>query len=107
MHKTVWAELALDDGRAPVQFDASPWFKRAPDEHLIVLAQVGWKESHFADMVVEKLAYENTILASTLSYAEVNDIGYEVRIDPKDAVSWLEEHRPAVARKLPQSNRAA
>lgn len=98
----ITAETHSDDYAVEVDFDATPYFKQASDEDLARLIECGFEGDYPADWVAENLADTNPEIAAMFTYLEARNkasrksIGFEVSVDPDEALAWLKQNRPSV-----------
>lgn len=95
----ITAKCHTDDWVSKVDFDAASWFERATDEEITELAKCDWGGNYAADQVALGLQDELEALRHLFTYLQsVNDvgktIGFECHVDPREALLWLEEHKP-------------
>ncbi len=95
------AGLRMDDVDLRVTFDAAPWFQAATDEQVQALADCGWSGDYPADEVAAGMRHANNEVDALLVLIEARGAGYECRVDPDDAVAWLNEHRPHLVPLMP------
>lgn len=100
------AETHTDDHAIKVEFDATPYFRQAPEEDLARLIECGFAGDQPADWVAQGLAENNPEVGAMFTYLEARNrasrksIGFEVSVDEEQALAWLREHRPGAFRTL-------
>ena len=102
----ITAETHSDDRAVEVNFDATPYFQKAPDEDLARLIECGFSGDQPADQVAIELAESNPEIGAMFTYLEARNgasrksIGFEVSVDEEDALAWLRENRRGAFRTL-------
>lgn len=98
------AEVHDDDFKISSMFDATPWFEQASNQEILELAQINWRGGIAADCVAEFFEGRNVGAPHTVddvfNMISVLDIGYEVSIEPCDAMSWVKKNRPHLMDKI-------
>jgi hypothetical protein len=102
------AECHTFDDKYVVQFDATPWFEEADAQSIILLAGRQWVAPWVADALERRPDYGE--LHELLQYARerlqaesVEDptwSTFESRVNGADALNWLVQNRPEVAKKI-------
>lgn len=98
----ITAETHSDDRAVEVDFDATPYFEKAPDEDLARLIECGFSGDKPADQVAIELADTNPEITAMFTYLEARNkasrksIGFEVSVDPDEALAWLKQNRQSV-----------
>jgi hypothetical protein len=105
------AECHTFDDKYVVQFDATPWFEQADAQSIILLAGRQWTAPWVADALERRPGYDQ--LHDLLKYARerlqaesIEDptwSTFECRVDDRDALSWLVQNRPEIAKKIQTS----
>ena len=96
----ITAETHSDDRAVEVNFDATPYFQKAPDEDLARLIECGFAGDQAADQVAIGLADSNPEIGAMFAYLEARNkasrksIGFEVSVNEDEALTWLRQHRP-------------
>lgn len=96
------ADTHTDDWAIEVKFDATPYFEQAPEEDLANLIECGFEDDEPADQVAIHLADTNDQIAAMFTYLEARNrasrksIGFEVNVDPEQALDWIKQNRPSV-----------
>jgi len=88
--------------------DATPWFQQADPSQIEHLARVGWSSTWVADALERRPGYEKLhemidYAATRLRDESLEDPGWTslaCRIDRGQALAWLRENRPDVARSI-------
>ena len=109
----VSAEAHSDDHHVEVNFNAAPWFQTATDEAIIALAECGWSGDYPADAVANW--FHDTETSKLFDYIDTNPtmsftndtVGFECRVDEKEARAWIAEYRPALLTRLPEGDEHA
>jgi hypothetical protein len=88
-----------------VTFDAAPYLAASDDEVIRKLAQIGWGGNDPADRVAYWMEDRDPNVARVLGYthggtATSEPNGFEVDIDPGDALAWLSVYRPRLAEEV-------
>jgi len=98
------AEVHDDEFRTSARFDATAWFDQASDEEILDLAKIEWRGDKPADVVAEFFEGHNVGTPDTVEdvFKAVNvlDTGYEVSVEPDDALRWVKTHRPHLMEKI-------
>lgn len=98
------AEVHDDAFRTSSRFDATEWFQQASDQEILDLAKIDWRGDYPADVVAEFFDGMDVGVPSTVDdvFKAVNilDIGFEVSIEPEDALRWVKLHRPHLMDKI-------
>jgi hypothetical protein len=99
------AEVHSDDHLHEVTFNALPWFEAANDNDIFALYQIGWGGEAEADEVALALESREPDIAAlyqhTLATKHFKDpVGYECNVDAEDAMTWLQNHRPELHKKI-------
>jgi hypothetical protein len=102
--KSIQAEVHSDDFCMQTQFDSLPWFEQASDEEILELIACNWRGDYPADNVAHFISSENTRVRNVLTYVETayevtGKIGFEVSVNDDDALVWLKQHRPHLAKE--------
>lgn len=92
------AEVHDDELRTSARFDATAWFEQASDKDILDLARVDWREGEAAYAIPVFFEGYDVGTPDTVDdvFAAVNilDTGYEVTVEPEDAIRWVERNRP-------------
>ncbi len=107
----ICAEVHTDDFNAEASFDAAPWFAQASDKAILELADCGWGGNYAADAVAEWFAdlKKNAEVVDVFDYLRAHNrmarhrrsaIGFECHVNENDALGWLHQHRPAIAKQI-------
>lgn len=92
------AEVHDDEFRTTARFDATLWFEQASDKDITDLAAIGWRGDKEADAIAEFLEGrglgEPDTIEEVFKACSVLDTGFEVSIEPDDAVKWVADNRP-------------
>lgn len=97
----VTASIASDDGECRGTFSAAAWFAGATDGQIRELAAAGWSDSpadevayHCEECPAVSRVFEH-VLSQPVSFDRLNDliIGFEVKINGREAMLWLRENR--------------
>lgn len=92
------AEIHDDNYLASARFDATEWFEQANDEALKALIACQYRGDYAADNVADFFEHQDIgepkTIDNVFQLCEAADIGYEVSIEPEDAIKWIQEHRP-------------
>jgi hypothetical protein len=92
------AEVHDDEFRTSARFDATAWFEQASDKDILDLAKIDWRGDYAADCIAEFFEGRDVGTPDSVDdvFAAVNvlDTGYEVSVEPEDAMRWIEKHRP-------------
>ena len=102
------AECHTADDAMSVDFDATPWFREADADTIVLLARQGWSSPWVADALESRPGYER--LRELVRYA-ADRLQKESREDPTwstfectvsrtEALAWLDEHRSDVAARI-------
>lgn len=98
------AEVHDDEFRTSARFDATGWFTQATDDEIVALAKIDWRGDKEADEVAEFFEGHNVGTPETIDevFKAVNvlDTGYEVSIEPEDALRWVEKNRPHLMEQI-------
>jgi len=94
--KTIKAFIKSDDGRFSIEFDGIDWFKDAPTQKILKLAENGWRGCYEADEIARESG--NPEVERILEYCNFvptngETIGFEVFVDNEDAWNWLAANR--------------
>ena len=102
------AECHTVDNERSVTFDATPWFEEIDAESIVRLARRNWLSPWVADALESRTGYEP--LRELLQYArdklqresreDPSWSNFECRVDGAQALAWLAENRPEVAKRL-------
>jgi len=103
----IHARAVTDDGVFNVLFEAEPWFVDASDDDIVKLFDDGLSDSYASDAVgyfcCENSNHEsNKYLECLFTYLEYlaecrnKSVGFDMRINTKDALKWVKENRPAI-----------
>lgn len=98
------AEVHDDDFRTSSRFDATEWFEQASDKEILDLAKIDWRGDYAADVVAEFFEGHNVGTPATVDdvFQAVNvlDTGFEVSVEPEDAIRWVEKNRPHLMEQI-------
>lgn len=98
------AEVHDDEFRTSARFDATAWFEQASDKDILDLAKIDWRGDYAADVVAEFFEGYNVGTPDTVDdvFKAVNvlDTGFEVSVEPEDAVRWVEKNRPHLKEQM-------
>jgi hypothetical protein len=107
------AECRTLDNMRMVEFDATAWFERADAETIALLAKRDWvapwvadaleNQPRFAD-VHELLQYARDRLQRE-SLEDPNWPAFECRVSDTDALAWLDQNRPEIAKSIRRRGR--
>lgn len=104
------ARTHTDDHAIEVEFDATPYFAKAPEENLARLIECGFGGDYPADWVAQNLAETQPEIAAMFTYLDARNrasrksIGYEVQVDEEQALGWLRQNRRSVLHTLNQGD---
>jgi hypothetical protein len=110
--KGITARAHSDDYVFEVEFDAEPWFRRADDQDVLLLAAEGWGGNYKSDEVAldarDETGHEG--LVRLFDYLElIRDLpskkdacGFECHVDEDEALCWLREFRPDLWSRVPK-----
>lgn len=97
----IYAETHSDDHAFEIEFDAKPYFKKAPDLAIIDLADVDWGGDIPADWVAQFMEKSNKEIRAMFRYLRSEEVrsrrdppGFEVHVNGKDVLDWIKENRP-------------
>jgi hypothetical protein len=94
-----------DDHRNAVTFDAAPFFRSADPDVILAIAWHEWTGSYEADRVAEEAAqYDPRVEA--LFIVKPEGVGFEVHVDPDDAIAFLTRNRPELAARVVENSEA-
>ena len=92
------AEMHDDEFRTSARFDATEWFEQASDEQILNLAKIQWRGDYAADAVAEFFegagVGEPETVDEVFKYVSLRDCGFEVSVEPEDAIAWIKSKRP-------------
>lgn len=98
------AEVHDDDFRTSSRFDATEWFEQASDKEILDLAKIDWRGDYAADVVAEFFEGHHVGTPATVDdvFQAVNvlDTGFEVSVEPEDAIRWVEKNRPHLMEQI-------
>lgn len=98
------AEVHDDEFRTSARFDATAWFEQASDTEILDLAKIDWRGDYAADAVAEFFEGHNIGTPDTVDdvFKAVNvlDTGFEVSVEPDDAIRWVEKNRPHLMEQI-------
>jgi hypothetical protein len=98
------AEVHDDEFRTSSRFDATAWFEQASDKEILDLAKIDWRGDQAADYVAEFFEGHHIGTPETVDevFKAVNvlDTGFEVSVEPEDAVRWVEANRPHLMEQI-------
>lgn len=101
------AKCWSDDREYTIDFDATPYFKQAPEDDLVALAKCGWARDYPADKVADFFYDKIRAIREMMQFCtksrrrEGEDIGFECTVHPADARAWLLAHKPGVLFDVP------
>jgi hypothetical protein len=84
--------------RSSVAFNAASWFLGATDGQIVELASIGWSRGEAADRVAQNLPGGSKTRAIIVILQ--NPRGFEVTVNEDEALLWLDDHRPKLAKKI-------
>ena len=98
------AEVHDDEFRTSARFDATAWFEQASDVEIVELAKIDWRGDQPADAVAEffeghQIGTPDTV-EDVFKAVNVLDTGYEVSVEPEDAVRWVKANRPHLMEQI-------
>jgi hypothetical protein len=97
MVPSIRAEAHTDDRVYEVSFDATAYFAQASDASWRDIHKCGWGGYFPADCVAEFMVSQNKDLAALFDYnARARKRGFECNVEPNEAMSWLQVHRPVL-----------
>lgn len=98
------AEVHDDEFRTSARFDATEWFEQATDDEILELAKIDWRGDYAADCVAEYFEGQNIGAPETIEQVfqatNVLDCGFEVSVEPDDAIRWVEKNRPHLMEQI-------
>lgn len=94
-----------DDYNVEIEFDATAWFEQASEADIIKLAECQWGGDYPADAVSEFFSDQETsrifdYVSNHPAKLSNNAVGHETYVDSDQAVRWLEENRPEIAKAI-------
>ncbi|MBS1722526.1 MAG: hypothetical protein JSS66_05905 [Armatimonadetes bacterium] len=98
------AEVHDDEFKLTARFDATPWFAQASDDDILDLAIIGWRGDAPADKVAEFFEGMPTgepSVDDVFASARQHDCGFDVSVEPNDALTWVKANRPQLMDKMP------
>lgn len=107
-HVVVHAKAHTDDYVHEVEFDAAPWFAKATDNDILILADEGFEFDTKSDEVALFCKERDPKLKTMFDYLDtIRDVpskkdvnGFGCVVDQIQALSWVEKHRPHLMERL-------
>ena len=97
------AEVHTDDGLDRAYFEALPYFTDpdTTDADILELAQCGFGGDYPADDVARYFDGKDADVTTLFKHHDdllgtPRETGFECRIDPEDALTWIRKHRPYI-----------
>lgn len=93
------AECQTDDDVILVRFNAKRWFDTASDDDIVTLASSGWQNTRTSPQIVNAIRPHSSNVGLIFDYVGLmawhhKEVGFECRIQPDDAMTWIEDNRP-------------
>lgn len=105
----VTADVNSDDFIYDIRdVDVRLWFMQADDQEILSLAQESWKCGYASDEVAHYMADHHAEIANMFAYLEhigdrpskKDECGFSCSIEPRLAMAWLDDQRPALAAQI-------
>lgn len=96
------AILSSDDNQYNVNFDATEWFNQASHQEIHNLAKCEWMRDYPADAVAQYFDRpQNPAVRKAFKHIRGERCGFEVAVNDRDALAWLERNRPNIFGTMP------
>jgi hypothetical protein len=104
----ILASVISGDNHIECDFDAVDWFEQATDEEILDVDRTAWSDSYPTDAVA-RYCEDQPAVAKVFEYLEKHaergeEATYACWISQLDAMTWLWENRPYLARRLKLKN---
>ena len=94
------AEISSEDYKCSADFDAAEWFEQADDDHIVELADCYFRGEYPAGIVAIYFRYMDPAVDEVLDFCAENRLSFEVEINQKAALKWIEANKPELCSSL-------